>query len=109
MSAPIPKHPPTTLLGPAAATAAWAPFRHRTFTVIWTATVVSNIGGWMYNVASGWLFTNLDPNPLTVSMVQVANHFSSAGSESRGACAAILRSRGGDEGASASVTTVSLP
>jgi hypothetical protein len=41
--------------------------------VIWTATVVSNIGGWMYNVASGWLMTNLDPNPLTVSMVQVAN------------------------------------
>jgi MFS family permease len=43
------------------------------FTVIWTATVVSNIGGWMYNVASGWLMTSLDPNPLTVSMVQVAN------------------------------------
>ncbi len=41
--------------------------------MIWTATVVSNIGGWMYNVASGWLMTNLDPNPLTVSMVQVAN------------------------------------
>jgi MFS family permease len=73
MSAPIPKHPPTTLPQPAAATAAWAPFLHRTFTVIWTATVVSNIGGWMYNVASGWLMTNLDPNPLTVSMVQVAN------------------------------------
>ena len=70
---PIPKDPPATLPQPAAATAVWAPFRHRTFTVIWTATVVSNIGGWMYNVASGWLMTNLDPNPLTVSMVQVAN------------------------------------
>ena len=43
------------------------------FTAIWTATVVSNIGGWMYNVASGWLMISLDPNPLTVSMVQVAN------------------------------------
>jgi len=41
--------------------------------VIWTATVVSNIGGWMYNVASGWLMTSLDPDPLIVSMVQVAN------------------------------------
>jgi predicted MFS family arabinose efflux permease len=41
--------------------------------VIWIATVVSNIGGWMYNVASGWLMTSLDPNALTVSMVQVAN------------------------------------
>jgi MFS family permease len=41
--------------------------------VIWIATVVSNIGGWMYNVASGWLMTNLDPDPFVVSLVQVAN------------------------------------
>src|SRR5271156_5459318 len=51
-----------------------APFRHKIFAVIWTATVVSNIGGWMYSVASGWLMTNLDPDPLTVSLVQVANN-----------------------------------
>jgi predicted MFS family arabinose efflux permease len=43
------------------------------FTVIWIATVVSNIGGWMYNVASGWLMTSLNPNALIVAMVQVAN------------------------------------
>ncbi len=55
------------------AVAAGSPFRHRAFSVIWAATVVSNIGGWMYNVASGWLMTSLDPNPFTVSMVQVAN------------------------------------
>ena len=53
---------------------ALAPFRHKIFAVIWGATVVSNIGGWMYNVASGWLMTNLDPDPLTVSLVQVANN-----------------------------------
>ena len=35
--------------------------------------MVSNIGGWMYNVASGWLMTSLDPNAFIVSMVQVAN------------------------------------
>jgi predicted MFS family arabinose efflux permease len=40
---------------------------------MWIATVVSNIGTWMYNVASGWLMTSLDPDPLVVSMVQVAN------------------------------------
>jgi MFS family permease len=40
---------------------------------MWVATVVSNIGGWMYNVASGWLMTSLDPDPFIVSMVQVAN------------------------------------
>lgn len=50
----------------------WSPFRHATFTVLWTATVVSNIGSWMYNAASGWLMTSLDPDPLIVSLVQVA-------------------------------------
>jgi predicted MFS family arabinose efflux permease len=43
------------------------------FTLVWMATVVSNIGGWMYSVASAWLMTSLDPNPFIVSMVQVAN------------------------------------
>jgi hypothetical protein len=47
-------------------------FRHRMFTVLWTATVVANIGTWMSNAASGWLMTSLDPDPLTVSLVQVA-------------------------------------
>jgi MFS family permease len=56
-----------------AAAPAGTPFRHRAFAVIWIATVISNIGGWMYNVASGWLMTNLDPNAFIVSMVQVAN------------------------------------
>jgi MFS family permease len=48
------------------------PFRYPAFTVIWVATVVSNTGTWMYNAASGWLMTSLAPNPLTVSLVQVA-------------------------------------
>jgi MFS family permease len=43
------------------------------FAVIWTATLVSNIGGWMYSAACGWLMTSLNPAPLTVSLVQVAN------------------------------------
>ena len=72
MSAPHAKDPPTAAAAPAAASA-WAPFRSRTFALIWTATVVSNIGGWMYNVASGWLMTSLDPDPFIVSLVQVAN------------------------------------
>jgi MFS family permease len=60
--------------GPAAPppASAWSPFRHATFVVLWTATVVSNIGTWMYNAASGWLMTTLDPDPLIVSLVQVA-------------------------------------
>jgi hypothetical protein len=40
--------------------------------VVWTATVVSNIGGWMQSAAAGWLMTTLDTDPRTVAMVQVA-------------------------------------
>jgi predicted MFS family arabinose efflux permease len=50
----------------------WSPFRHAAFTVIWIATLVSNIGSWMYSSASAWLMTNLDADPLMVSLVQVA-------------------------------------
>src|SRR5690349_14169836 len=50
----------------------WSPFRNRVFTIIWTATVVANIGSWMYNAAAGWLMTSLDADPLSVSLVQVA-------------------------------------
>ena len=51
----------------------WGAFRHEAFTVIWTATVVSNIGTWMYNAASGWLMTGLNTDPFIVSLVQVAS------------------------------------
>jgi MFS family permease len=50
----------------------WSPFRHPAFVVIWTATVLANVGTWMYTAASGWLMTGLDPDPLIVSLVQVA-------------------------------------
>ena len=48
------------------------PFRHTAFTVLWIATVVSNVGTWMQNAAAGWLMTGLNPDPLIVSLVQVA-------------------------------------
>jgi MFS family permease len=50
-----------------------AAFRNRAFTVVWTATVVSNIGGWMYSAAAGWLMTSLNPDPLWVALVQAAS------------------------------------
>jgi MFS family permease len=53
--------------------AAWTPFRYKAFAVIWAATVVSNVGGWMYSAAAGWLMTDLTTDPLLVSLVQVAN------------------------------------
>ncbi len=64
---------PAATSPPRVAASAWAPFRHRVFALIWIATVVSNVGYWMSNVASGWLMTSLNPDPFIVSMVQVAN------------------------------------
>ena len=49
-----------------------AAFRHPVFAVIWTATLVSNVGGWMYSAASGWLMTSFNPDPLVVALVQTA-------------------------------------
>jgi hypothetical protein len=43
-------------------TSAWAPFAHAAFAVLWTATVISNVGTWMHDVASGWLMTSLSPS-----------------------------------------------
>jgi MFS family permease len=60
---PPPAAPRGTALGP---------FHHPAFTVIWTASLVSNLGTWMYTAASSWLMTGLNPDPLIVSLVQVA-------------------------------------
>jgi len=50
----------------------WRPFRYPVFTMLWIATVVANIGSWMYNAASGWLMMLLNADPFIVSLVQVA-------------------------------------
>jgi MFS family permease len=59
---------------PAAASApsALAPLRHRAFALLWTATLLSNIGTWMHDVSAAWLMTSLSPSPLVVSAVQAA-------------------------------------
>lgn len=49
-----------------------APFGYPAFAVLWTATVVSNVGTWMHDVAAGWLMTSLSPSPLLVALVQTA-------------------------------------
>ena len=64
--------PAPAAAAPAKSIPPWKAFHHRTFTVVWIATVVSNIGSWMYSAASGWLMTSLNPDPVMVSMVQVA-------------------------------------
>ena len=50
----------------------WAPFGYRAFALLWTATLISNIGTWMHEVGAGWLMTELSPSPAVVSLVQAA-------------------------------------
>jgi MFS family permease len=50
----------------------WGAFGHAAFTLIWTASIVSNVGTAMFDTASGWLMTSLNADPIAVSLVQVA-------------------------------------
>jgi MFS family permease len=51
-----------------------SPLRHRAFAVVWSATVISNIGSWLQSAAAGWLMTGLSHNPRIVALVQVASY-----------------------------------
>ncbi len=55
-----------------ASAGAWSPFRHKDYRVLWSATLVANIGAWMYAAAAAWLMTTLDPDPFMVALVQAA-------------------------------------
>lgn len=57
---------------PSAAAGPWSPLKSRAFAVILAATLLSNIGMWVRDVASGWLMTDLSPSPLLVALVQAA-------------------------------------
>lgn len=51
---------------------AFAPFRQRTFAILWTAALIANIGTWFRDVANGWTMTELAPDPAMVALVQAA-------------------------------------
>jgi MFS family permease len=56
----------------ASAESRWGVFGNLAFTVILTATSVSNIGTGMFDASMGWLMTSLNSDPMMVSAVQVA-------------------------------------
>lgn len=49
-----------------------SPFAHRAFTILWMATVLSNIGTWMHDVGAGWLMTSMTASPIWVALIQTA-------------------------------------
>jgi len=67
------KAPDTPAAQRSPAASPWSALRSEVFRYLWIATVVSNIGSWMFNAAAGWLMTSLNSSPLIVSLVQVAN------------------------------------
>jgi len=50
-----------------------SPLRQPLFRTLWLATLVSNIGNWIQDVSNVWLMATLAPDPVMVSLVQVAN------------------------------------
>ncbi|HEY6252359.1 MAG TPA: MFS transporter [Candidatus Angelobacter sp.] len=50
----------------------FAPLREPLFRTLWITAVISYTGGWMQNIATGWLMTTLTKSPLWVALVQVA-------------------------------------
>ena len=47
----------------------YAALRYRNFTLIWSGLIVSNMGTWMQNVASGWLVLELTNSPLWLGIL----------------------------------------
>ncbi|MFC5606265.1 MFS transporter [Variovorax soli] len=62
----------TTTTKSTPAPGAFAPLRQTVFAVLWTATVLGNIGSFMRDVASSWLVTDLSASPTAVALIQTA-------------------------------------
>ncbi|GAB2944324.1 MFS transporter [Hymenobacter coalescens] len=57
---------------PSAPATLWTPLTYAMFRAIWLASVVSNVGTWMQNVAGVWLVTTLTTSALLVALMQAA-------------------------------------
>ena len=66
MTSPVATAPLTTKPG------MWSPLAINIFRAIWLASLVSNIGTWMQNVAGVWLVTTLTTSALLVALMQTA-------------------------------------
>jgi MFS family permease len=57
---------------PGSVASAWSALAFPLFRILWIASVVSNIGTWMQNVAASWQMTILTPSPMLVALMQTA-------------------------------------
>jgi MFS family permease len=51
---------------------AFAPFANRAFLLLWTANVLSNVGGWMQTTGAAWEMTSLTTEPIFVALLSAA-------------------------------------
>jgi MFS family permease len=49
------------------------PFRYPAFSLMWGAMLIANIGLWIQHAGAAWLMTGLNPEPISVALVQVAS------------------------------------
>ena len=63
---PATKSPPDSVNGP------WKPLGEPAFLALWSASLLSNLGTWMNNVAAAWLMEKLTHSPLWVALVPAA-------------------------------------
>ncbi len=64
---------PTLPPAPAAKASLWSPLAYHVFRAVWIASLVSNVGTWMQNVAGVWLVTTLTASALLVALMQTAS------------------------------------
>lgn len=57
---------------PASSSSNFAPLRHPAFRLIWTATLVANLGSLIQNVGAGWMMAELTPSHDMVALVQAS-------------------------------------
>ncbi|MFD1467609.1 MFS transporter [Hymenobacter caeli] len=63
---------PTLPPAPAARATLWSPLAYHVFRAVWIASLASNVGTWMQNVAGVWLVTTLTTSALLVALMQTA-------------------------------------
>jgi len=51
----------------------WGAFGRAAFTIIWTASIVANVGTAVFDTGSAWLMTSLNANTMAVSLVHATS------------------------------------